>query len=216
MKKVAINGFGVIGMILVIAGLAIISGGAWYYRSQIQRSAGLASEATTSLEGQQVAQSNGAVEKTGWNIYKNEAYGFEIKYPEYLVANLNFKTNPIYEAYRGEGFIDGASASDGEYGSREVSQSLYIVIKKNDKFDSVDKLFKEYSSIEPDFGTPFDVKKMRNMSGITYEEKGGDSGSRSAIILHDAILIHISEVSYAVRPTESHFDEIISSLKFTK
>lgn len=70
------SGFGIVGIILVIAAVAILGGGYWYWQTSIE----------TLPENPVVAESD----FTGWKTYRNEKYGFEVKYPNgsWIIENM--------------------------------------------------------------------------------------------------------------------------------
>lgn len=103
------KGVSSISIILIIIGILVLGGGAYYFLTKkIQEPGGCTLEARICSDGSAVGRSGPNCEFTqcpteeasDWNIYKNEEYGFEMKYPKWWnVYELNkrilFKDTPL-------------------------------------------------------------------------------------------------------------------------
>lgn len=72
MQKEQKSGFGIIGIIIITAAVAVLGGGYWYWQSRTEVSIPPSSDQSPVVdEG----------DFTGWKTYRNEKYGFEVRYP---------------------------------------------------------------------------------------------------------------------------------------
>ncbi len=92
------KGFGLIGIIIVIAVIAGIAGGGLYWR-EMQNQKSLLQSGNDALkkaqdlkakieQRNQTAAGNPAVDTSNWKTYRDEKYGFEVKYPQGLVTEF--------------------------------------------------------------------------------------------------------------------------------
>lgn len=81
------GGFGLFGVILVIAVVVLASGGGLYYRNQ-QPTTDNPQQAT---DDKSVTANELTTDTSGWKTYRNEQYGFEIEYPKNIVLKKDIK-----------------------------------------------------------------------------------------------------------------------------
>ncbi|KKT41258.1 MAG: hypothetical protein UW30_C0010G0014 [Candidatus Giovannonibacteria bacterium GW2011_GWA2_44_13b] len=78
-------GFGLIGIVIVLAVLAIVGGGYFYYQKNIklQENAPTGKSQVQDFEKntEKTTPTNSQIDTSTWKTYRNEKYGFEVKYP---------------------------------------------------------------------------------------------------------------------------------------
>ncbi|MBU2109900.1 hypothetical protein KKB71_03050 [Patescibacteria group bacterium] len=88
MKAQKQSGLAPIAIILIIVGVLIICGGGYYLFTQ---------KLTQSQQPIFTPQPTTQDETANWQTYRNEEYGFEMKYPKYLVIDLSYgQDNPRF------------------------------------------------------------------------------------------------------------------------
>jgi hypothetical protein len=161
--------------------------------------------------GAGLTSKNTANEIAGWNTYRNEQYGFELKYPEgWAVAD---KTTEM--------------ATDGSLGSRTVTY-LMLDSKSTNKEDSrfsvekrksmgidydIDSIFSDTQITSNVSGSLLNAENARRIKGIAYK-----FGTSEVVSEYDAITAwkndYVYVLQYVKKPGEenlsSYFESIIN------
>ena len=208
------KGFSKIAIIIIVL---ILIGGAYFVFSKKDKN--IPAQDTENKSSQSKQSSVGNLSLDNWKNYRNDQYGFEIKYPVDIFL-LNENTNTLSHTLNN---FHKYSAKDGS--NPELANDISIVFKKE-----MDKGCDWFETNLLSLSVPFEFK---NIKGVKYETGAEGEGvvyycvknkdSQNVFLIERWFL----NPSYSTnllkqddyidsRKQEEIFNQIISTFKFTK
>ncbi len=127
-QKIEKNGFGTLGIIVIVAAALLIGGGYWGYtfwqKDTYVTPPQIRSEDTSPVQSE-------SIDTSTWKTYRNEQYGFEVKYPPRL-SEIKEVHGTYGSDFRGMalagtlGFITAAHAEDSATLGRPLFDEAYM------------------------------------------------------------------------------------------
>lgn len=182
--------------------------------------------ATTTTQPTDKTADSSTTLTTSWKTYRNEEFGFEVKYPlEWKIGNSGtFRTIAEVVIYPPIFSLNTCLELDDDQKSKECAYALaFQRIKKSESYkdieDYANKFIKIWQPILEAQGLTFNSKeKLQNIDGIkiVFIDKDGDKMFNTLIEANNAIIEIKSSQLFGDKNYEKIHDQILSTFKFIK
>lgn len=198
---------------ILITAAALAGAGVYFYQTQIakQKPVPVVPQFETQTPEAQDSQTSqaGEIDTAGWQIYRNEEYGFEFKYPDFPIEPKFFPEN--------EGIVFPCGKQLGNHfrtaSSEHFNPTMYdVVVYSNPQKKSLigflicmgNKLIDENNAVDVIIGEQKIIAKS-----VSYKIGKGDG--KTILIARDNIVIVIE---YQSGQAPDQFNQMLSTFKF--
>jgi len=182
------NGFAIMTVVLVVA-LVLGIGGVYYYITQNARSA---------AENKQEAI-NGAIayDTASWQTYRNEKYGFEIKYPgrDYFTSVDDTQGLPVF-------LIGNYTKSNMPEGTPSIYIEKFITNRELSKYGE-----NEQGRVETKIG-------VDRIPAVQYTEQSRDSVYDYTLVKVDGGILNVGRFSSTLKIPKGIYYQMLTTFKF--
>lgn len=163
MKNVFNRGIAPVAIILIVAAVLALAGGGWYLYQKVKIPAHNASISDAGGKNQNIKNSVAQDETAGWKTYRNEKYGFQIKYPDNHTAwkSIDQKKEVLIPAGIDSEFIGITEMEKQLFCCEPVT--LGITVENGDNARNwIDKNYQKYTSRE----------EIQSIKDVTFAGQG--------------------------------------------